>query len=177
MPNKTIIQFILTGGTIDSYYSATKDTAVPNEHSVIPQFIQGLKLYERVVFTEICMKDSRDLVRADLEKIVKTVAKSKNRNIIITHGTYTMSDTARYLQAKLRNLNKTIVFTGSMIPLVGFSPSDAPFNLGYAVAKVLELPAGIYVCMNGYVFEPEEVMKVLHRGKFISIFGEKKGQR
>ncbi len=162
MPNKRIIEFILTGGTIDSYYSTAKDTAVPNQHSVIPQFMQGLKLYERVVFTEICMKDSRDLVRTDLEKIVKTVAKSKSRNIIITHGTYTMSDTARYLKAKLKNSNKTIVFTGSMIPLVGFSPSDAPFNLGYAVAKVLELPAGVYVCMNGRVFEPEEVMKILY---------------
>ncbi|MBI5733640.1 MAG: hypothetical protein HY973_01710 [Candidatus Kerfeldbacteria bacterium] len=64
-----------------------------------------------------------------------------------------------------------------MIPLVGFSPSDAPFNLGYAVAKVLELPPGVYVCMNGKVFEPEEVMKVLYKGKFISMLGENKKRK
>ena len=177
MPNKETIQFILTGGTIDSYYNAIKDTAVPNKQSVLPQFIQGLKLYEKVIFTEICMKDSRDLVRTDLDKILKAVAKSKSKKIIITHGTYTMSDTARYLKAKLKKFDKTIVFTGSMIPLVGFSPSDAPFNLGYAIAKVLELTSGVYVCMNGKVFAPEEVMKVLYKGKFISMFGEKKGKK
>ncbi|MBI5733639.1 MAG: asparaginase [Candidatus Kerfeldbacteria bacterium] len=111
MFNKETIQFILTGGTIDSYYSAVKDTAVPNKQSVLPQFIQGLKLYEKVVFTEVCMKDSRDLARTDLDKILKAVVRSKSRKIIITHGTYTMSDTARYLKAKLKKLDKTIIFT------------------------------------------------------------------
>ena len=60
-----------------------------------------------------------------------------------------------------------------MIPMVGFSPSDAPFNLGYAIAKVQELKAGIYVCMNGKAFNPEEVTKLLYKGKFVSLFGER----
>jgi L-asparaginase/Glu-tRNA(Gln) amidotransferase subunit D len=60
-----------------------------------------------------------------------------------------------------------------MIPLMGFAPSDAPFNLGYSVAKAQELPSGIYVCMNGKVFSSEEVMKINVEGRFSSIFGEK----
>ena len=84
-----------------------------------------------------------------------------------------MPDTARYLEVNLKNRDKVIILTGSMIPLVGFSPSDAPFNLGFAIAKSQELPNGIYVCMNGRVFEPKEIIKVLAEGRFSSIFNKK----
>ncbi|MFZ2979054.1 MAG: asparaginase domain-containing protein, partial [Candidatus Magasanikiibacteriota bacterium] len=90
--------------------------------------------------------------------------------IIITHGTYTLPDTARYIKAQLKNNNKTIIFVCSMIPLMGFSPTDAGFNLGYAVAKSQELEPGIYVCMNGRIFEPGEIVKILSEGRFGSIY-------
>ena len=57
-----------------------------------------------------------------------------------------------------------------MIPLSGFSNSDAGFNLGYAVSKVSEVKPGIYVCMNGHVFEPKEIIKLLKEGRFASVF-------
>jgi L-asparaginase len=72
-----------------------------------------------------------------------------------------MPDTARYLEANLKNNKKTIILTGSMIPLVGFTPSDAPFNLGYSIAKIENLKKGIYVCMNGTIFKPSEVLKLI----------------
>jgi L-asparaginase len=169
----TTIHFVLTGGTIDSYYEPTKDTVVPSKHSSIPQFIKSLKLYEKFEFSEVCMKDSRDLTGSDIKKINETVEKSPHMIIIITHGTYTMPDTARYLAANLKNKNKVIIFTGSMIPLVGFSPSDAPFNLGFSIAKSQELSNGIYVCMNGKIFSPKEIVKTLSEGRFTSIFSKK----
>lgn len=52
------IHFIITGGTIDSYYEGTQDTVIPNEHSVIPEFIKSTKLYNELIFSEVCMKDS-----------------------------------------------------------------------------------------------------------------------
>ncbi len=164
------LHFIMTGGTIDSYYDGTKDTAVPNEHSVVPKFIKTLKLYETCEFTEVCMKDSRGLNDSDRKKILKTVEKSKPKRTIITHGTYTLSDTARYLEAHLKNKDKTIIFVCSMIPLEGFIPTDAGFNIGYAVAKSQELSAGIYVCMNGRIFAPDEILKKLSEGRFGSIY-------
>ncbi|MCK5332438.1 asparaginase [Candidatus Parcubacteria bacterium] len=173
MSEKTI-HFVITGGTIDSYYDSSKDTAVPNEKSIIPNFIKSLKLYNPVEFTNICMKDSRDIIESDLKKILITVEKSSNKKIIITHGTYTMPDTARFLKANLKRKDQTIIIMGSMIPLVGFSPSDGPFSIGYSIAKIQDLKPGIYICMNGRVFSPEEVMKVGKEGKFISIFGEGK---
>ena len=164
------LHFILTGGTIDSYYDGSKDTAVPNEHSVVPKFVKILKLYETCEFTEICMKDSRDLSQTDRKKILDVVKNSNSRRIIITHGTYTLPDTARYLDANLKNNDKTIIFVCSMIPLEGFIPSDAGFNIGYAVAKSQDLPKGIYVCMNGRIFSPNEVVKIISEGRFGSIY-------
>ena len=74
MATKT--HFILTGGTIDSYYEGTKDTAVTLKKSSLPAFMKSLKLYEKAVFTEICMKDSRDLTQNDVKKILQAVEKS-----------------------------------------------------------------------------------------------------
>jgi len=170
MSENNKLHFILTGGTIDSYYDGTKDTAVTNEHSVVPKFINVLKLYEECEFTEVCMKDSRELNEADRQNILEAVVNSKTKRIIITHGTYTLPDTARYLQAKLKGHGKVIIFVCSMIPLEGFTPTDAGFNIGYAVAKSQELSEGIYVCMNGKIFVPDEVVKILSEGRFGSIY-------
>ncbi len=57
-----------------------------------------------------------------------------------------------------------------MIPIKGFSPSDGTYNLGYSIAKLQDLPNGMYVCMNNHVFNPEEVVKDLAEGKFTSVF-------
>lgn len=167
---KEKLHFIMTGGTIDSYYDVTKDTVVPHIHSVVPKFIKMLKLYEEYEFTEVCMKDSRQLTTTDRKLILDTVAKSHSKRIIITHGTYTLPDTARYLEANLKDHGKVIIFICSMIPLEGFIPTDAGFNIGYAVAKSQELPEGIYVCMNGRIFAPDEVVKILSEGRFGSIY-------
>jgi L-asparaginase len=167
------IHFIITGGTIDSYYEGSLDTVVPLKETVIPAYVDTLSLREKIRFTKVCMKDSRQLTIRDLKHVVKSIEKSKYRSFIVTHGTYTMPDTARYLEANLKRKNITIILTGSMIPLTGFSPSDAPFNLGYAIANVNKLDPGIYVCMNGRIFKPTEVYKLMSKGRFVSIFGEK----
>ena len=174
MSKKTFtINFIMTGGTIDSYYEGTKDTVVPNEHSIIPKFIKSLHLENPTEFTEIYMKDSREITKDDIKSLLNEIEKSPNKHFIITHGIYTMIDSARYLEANFKNKNKVIIFTASMLPMAEFTMSDGGFNLGYAVSKLQDLPNGIYVCMNGKVFSSTEVMKVISEGRFTSIFGEK----
>ena len=168
------IHVVITGGTIDSYYEPSKDTAVPREKSVIPQFFSLLKLSYKVEFTEICMKDSRELTKEDIQEVLKVINESSHKHFILTHGTYTMVDTARSLEGSLENTDKTIVVTGSMIPLEGFSPSDAGFNLGYAIAQLEHLEPGVYGSMNGQVFSPNEMMKILSEGRFESIFSRDK---
>lgn len=170
LKNKGTIHFILTGGTIDFSWSGKVDTAVPGERSYLPEFFKSMDLYDDIEFTELFIKDSRNLTQEDVRKITDEVEKSKHKKILITHGTYTMPDTARYLEANLTRKDQIIIFTGSMTPLKGFEESDASFNLGYAVSKVQELDPGIYICMNGETFTPVEVVKNLAEGKFYSIF-------
>ena len=174
MEKKNVIHFIFTGGTIDSYYDGSKDTVVPNEHSVIFRYLKSIGLDEdKLGYTEICMKDSRQLDSSDLQVIQETIESNYYNKFIITHGTYTMPDTARFLEARLERKRVTVVLTGSTIPLIGFSPSDGGFNLGYAVSQVRQLPSGVYVCMQGETFKPGEVAKDMKRGRFYSIFGER----
>jgi L-asparaginase len=168
------IHVILTGGTIDSFYDATKDTVVPRKHSIVEPYLDSLKTPFKFQYTEICMKDSRQLNINDLKEIQKTADKSPHKNILITHGTYTMPDTGKYLKSNMKSKDKCVILTGSMIPLGGFTKSDSGFNLGYAVAKFDQLENGVYVCLNGQIFNPDEVMKMLSQGKFMSIFGESK---
>ncbi len=169
---KNTTHFIITGGTIDSYYNGVHDSVTPSETSVIPEFIASLKLYHDAQFTTVCMKDSRNLNQDDLNNILTTVEESPATKIIVTHGTYTMPDTAKYLKANLQRKDQVIIFTGSTIPIKGFSPSDGTFNLGYALAEADHLAPGIYVCMNGKVFNPDEVIKLLYEGRFMSVFNQ-----
>ena len=170
MDNDQKIEIILTGGTIDSRWHGPSDTAIPNEKSILPEYFRSLFLYQELTFTEVCMKDSRHLTPEDIDKVLEAIHNSKADKIIVTHGTYTMPDTAKILEANLKREGQTIVLTGSMVPLFGFYPSDAPFNLGFALAKVRELSPGVYLSMNGEVFTPSEVAKNLSEGKFYSIF-------
>lgn len=166
------IHFIFTGGTIDSFYDGTKDTVIPLKKSAIPGFVRSLKLYEKSVFSTVCMKDSRMLRKKDLLSILKIIKNSPHQKFIITHGTYTMPDTSRFLEANLGKHSKKIILTGSMIPLIGFAPSDAPFNLGFSIASLNHMVEGIKVCMNGKLFSPGEVAKLLSAGRFISVFNK-----
>ncbi|MFA6909107.1 MAG: asparaginase domain-containing protein [Patescibacteria group bacterium] len=165
------IHIIITGGTIDSHYDGSKDTVIPNDTSVIPHFVESLKLYQgKFEFTTVCMKDSRQLNESDRATILKTIQESPYTKVLITQGTYTLADTARFIKGSMEGTDKVVVLTASMIPLVGFSPSDAPFNLGFAIAKLDDLPAGVYVCVNGHVFNPDEVVKDVPEGRFTSLF-------
>jgi L-asparaginase len=169
MKEQNTIHFIFTGGTIDSHYDVTKDTVVPNKHSIIPEYLKQLKLYTKLKFTEICMKDSRKITKKDLKAILNVIEKSPFKMIIVIHGTYTMSDTAKYLAKNLKRRDQKIILTGAMIPLKGFDFTDASFNLGYAFANVKNVKEGIYAAMNGRLFKTNEVKKNIAKGRFYAI--------
>lgn len=177
MSDNPLIHIVMTGGTIDSVWNGAQDTVVVAEHSILPEYFgeigRNLKFYEEFKFTEVCMKDSRQITDEDRKNVLKAIEESDTKKIIITHGTYTMPDTARYLKEKLKRKDQTIILTGSMVPVKGFDFSDGPFNLGYAVAQIQNLKPGVYVCMNARVFTPDEVAKNIAEGKFYSVFEDK----
>ena len=145
--NQSKILVILTGGRIDSVWNGGVDEIVVVKHSVIPDYFKSLNI-DGLEYQEVCMKDSRALTTEDRQNILKAIEEADTNKILITHGTHTLADTVEFLDKNLKNNQKTIVLTGSSTPLKDFALSDAPFNLGYALAKVEELPAGIYFCIN-----------------------------
>lgn len=167
------IHILITGGTIDSHWDGKSDTAITNEASVLPDYFKTMILYADIQMDTICLKDSRSISSEDLDNLLKAIEGSSSEKIIITHGTYTMPDTAKFLKANLNRKDQTIIFTGSMVPLQGFQPTDAPFNLGYAMAKAEDLSPGFYLCMNGRTFNVDEVAKNLGEGRFYSVFDKK----
>lgn len=146
------IHVFMTGGTIDSAYSGAVDTVLPNRRSVMPEYFKNLRLGRRLKFSPIAMKDSRDITAGDRKALLQKIQTSPYRKILVTHGTYTMAETAELLHAMLCETELVVVLTGSLLPLRGFAPSDASFNLGYAVAQLDLLRPGVYICMSGQTY-------------------------
>ena len=109
------------------------------------------------------MIDSLEMSDEDRDLIVHQCNNCDETQIVITHGTDTMADTAKVLAKKI--FNKTIILTGAMIP-IKFGSSDGLFNLGSALAFAQTLPVGVYVAMNGRYFNWDNVRKNKQTGVF-----------
>ena len=83
---------------------------------------------------------------ADRARIVEHCRRADEAQIVITHGTDTMVETASAIAEAVSG--KTVVLTGAMIPYA-FGSSDGLFNLGSALSFVQVLPPGVYIAMNG----------------------------
>ena len=161
------IYFILTGGTIDAKTQGQERDALFN-HSAIPDYINSLNLPGDFEFKQMVWKDSRDISQEDRTNILKEIEKCGSKNIIITHGTYSMAETARFLKNNMLSKNKTIILTGALVPIT-FKNSDAQANLRYAIGQLELLPPGVYVSMNGRSFLAEEAAKNEKTGEFYSL--------
>ena len=114
----------------------------------------------------LMLKDSLEMIDADRRLILNKCIKSDSDQIIITHGTDTMVETANFIAKE--KLNRTIVLTGAMIP-INFGSSDGLFNLGSALGFVQSLQYGVYITMNGQYFYSDNVRKNKKLGIFEKI--------
>ena len=148
------IQFFAAGGTIDKVYFDAK-----SEYEVGPPQIQELLREANVTLDfaveSLLRKDSLEMTEADRAMIRARIEAAACPRIVLTHGTDTMIETARALRGIP---GKTIVLTGSMQPAM-FKVTDAVFNVGMAVAAAQSLPPGVYLAMNGRIFDPERCRK------------------
>jgi L-asparaginase len=107
-------------------------------------------------------KDSLDMTDADRQLIREHAAASVADCVLITHGTDGMVETARWLQDIL---GKRIVLTGALQP-AAFAQTDAIFNIGCAIGAVQSKPPGVYIAMNGLVFDADKVVKNVAENRF-----------
>ncbi|HNO71226.1 MAG TPA: asparaginase domain-containing protein [Bacteroidia bacterium] len=156
------IKIFVTGGTFDKEYNEINGSLFFKETHLKEMLALGRSKVE-VSISTLMMIDSLEMTDNDRDLIAKNCLNVKEEHIVITHGTDTMTITARLLAERIKN--KTIVLTGAMIPYA-FGSSDGLFNLGSALAFVQSLPHGVYVVMNGQYFNWDNVRKNKELGRF-----------
>lgn len=157
------IRILTTGGTIDKVYFDQKSTFQVGEPQ-IAEVLREVNVTVPYTLTPLLRKDSLELTDADRLLVRQAVLAAEESRILLTHGTDTMVETARALQGIA---GKTIVLTGAMQP-ARFRQTDAVFNIAAAFTAVQLLPPGVYIAMNGRLFDPEQVRKNVAENRFES---------
>jgi len=145
---------LTTGGTIDKlYFDALSEYQIGD--SVVDRLLATARVSKPFRVQGLMRKDSLELDDADRSTIARAAAEAPERQIVITHGTDTMTETAKALAGIA---GKTIVLVGALAP-ARFADSDATFNLGMAFATAQIAPAGVWIAMNGTIFPADKVRK------------------
>ena len=155
---------VTTGGTIDKVYFDDKSDFQVGEPQ-IGRILAELGVAFRFTVIPILRKDSLHINDADRELLRATIAAQPARHVLVTHGTDTMVETAKVLASIA---DKTIVLTGALNP-ARFRGSDAEFNIGAAVGAVQCLSPGVYIAMNGRIWDPRKVRKNVAANRFEGI--------
>ncbi len=156
------IRLFITGGTFDKDYDERNGTLYFKDTHLRDMLDLGRSLLDVEVRT-LMMIDSLEMDDEDRQAIMGQCRKCSREAIVITHGTDTMEVTARLLGENITD--KTIVLTGAMIPYA-FGSSDGLFNLGSSLAFAQSLPNGVYIAMNGRIFDWDNVRKNRDAGIF-----------
>ncbi len=159
------IRIFITGGTFDKEYNELTGQLYFNDTHLHDLLEMGRSRVDTEIRT-LMMVDSLEMTDEDRNLIVHQCLHCEEDQIVLTHGTDTMAETARIIAEKVTD--KTIVLTGAMIP-IKFGSSDGLFNLGSALAFAQSLPAGVYVAMNGRYFTWDNVRKNKQTGMFEEI--------
>ncbi|EQB32673.1 asparaginase domain-containing protein [Sphingobium ummariense] len=164
LPADTPILILTTGGTIDKiYFDALSDYQVGE--TVVAKLLDIARVRRPFRIEEVTRKDSLELDDMDRALIRARVAAARERHVIITHGTDTMTETAKALADVP---GKTVVLVGALAP-ARFGESDASFNLGMAFAAAQLAEPGIYISMSGSVFRADRVIKDREKGAFVPL--------
>ena len=162
-----MIQIFVTGGTFDKDYNFISGELYFRDTHIHDMLERG-RCSLNVDIKTLMMVDSLELTTADRDIIIHNCKRTPANNIIITHGTDRMVDTAKAI-ASAELVEKTIVLTGAMIPYAFGNSSDGFFNLGSALAFVQSLSPGVYIAMNGRAFNWNDVQKNYDTGFFEKI--------
>jgi len=157
------VRVLVTGGTFDKDYDELSGR-LSFRRTHVPEMLRQGRSRVPARVTTLMMKDSLFMTAADRRRILQACRRAREKSIVVTHGTDTMTETAAVLGRGLAG--KTVVLTGAMRPY-RFGSSDGMFNLGSALSFAQVLPAGVYVAMNGRCHPWGAVRKDRRRGVFV----------
>lgn len=158
------LNILTTGGTIDKiYYDDMSDYQIGEPE--ISRILTAMSVAFDWEIRALLRKDSLHINDEDRALIRQAVFASEDRHFLITHGTDTMVETA----AALGDVGeRVIVMTGALNP-ARFIDSDAVFNIGCAVGAVQALAPGVWIAMNGRIWNPTKVRKNRTANRFEAV--------
>jgi lysophospholipase len=174
LPTVTTVLMIYTGGTIGmkkgqngyepvsgflqqqlKQLSAFHDCkAKPMKYELITPVSKYNKIANYTILEFDPLLDSSNMGLADWNKIAQTIQERYEEfdSFIVIHGTDTMAFTASALSFMLENLNKTVIITGSQIP-IGELRNDGNGNLlgSLIIAQHYKVPE-VTIYFNNQLF-------------------------
>ena len=159
------IEIVCCGGTIDKIYFDAESSYQVGEPAATA-IVARARIHRPPRIVSLLRKDSLEMDDDDRARLAAHLLASTARRFVVAHGTDTMADSARCLEAAgLAVAGKTAVLAGAFAPAI-FRETDADFNLGFALGAARFLPAGAFVAMNGEIFTAAEVVKNRAAGRF-----------
>lgn len=153
---------INTGGTFNKRYDQIKgELFVPNDNRAVESILESLVI--DISLQGVIYKDSLEMDAQDRTLLGETVAASDAQTVIVIHGTDTMDLSAEYIDTL--GLNKTVVFTGAMVPF-SIDPIEATANLSMAIGYARNAQRGVHIVMQGVMNSFKQVKKNKSAGKF-----------
>ena len=162
------VRVFVTGGTFDKEYDELGGRLY-FLHTHVDEMLRRGRCRLDVEVETLVMVDSLEMTDEQRARIVVACRNAAENQIVITHGTDTMVETARAIANDVRG--KTVVLTGAMVPYA-FGSSDGLFNLGSALSFVQCLPPGVYIAMNGRSFRWDDCRKNREAGVFERLLTE-----
>ena len=143
------VRIFITGGTFDREYDEiTGKLYFQDTH--MGEILELGRSRLKVKITTLMLIDSLEMTDGDRLKILDYCKSADENQIVITHGTDTMTKTCSVLaNAKIK---KTIVLIGAMIPFK-FRGGDGLFNIGGPLAFAQSLSQEVYIVMNAHYFQ------------------------
>ncbi len=161
---------LLTGGTIGMTQSSKSKLLQPSEKSFdlirkIPEIQKHLELDYHIVSNI----DSSNIQPTHWTKLANKIHSlyRSYQSFVVFHGTDTMAYTASALSYALANLNKPIIFTGSLIPLSEIG-SDGRNNLIHACLSATTNIAEVCIVFANKILRGNRTKK--HHESFTDIF-------
>lgn len=133
MTNAKTVYVAYTGGTIGMQKTATGYAPAPgflSGHMQTMPELQHPSMPAHVVHEYEQLLDSANMTPGDWVRVAEDIERNYDAHdaFLILHGTDTMAYTASALSFMLENLNKTVIVTGSQVPLTEVR-NDARDNL------------------------------------------------
>lgn len=164
---KNTIQIFVTGGTFDKSYNYIEGNLFFKE-THLSEMLKRSRCQLDIKIDTLMMIDSLEMSEKNTQKIIEACRNTPLKNILITHGTDKMVETAAAIANSKLN-DKTIILTGAMVPYGFGSSSDGFFYLGCALAFVQMLSSQVYISMQGQYFLWNKVKKNKTVGRFQTI--------